>query len=109
MSEFTNADRAAAAEIALQAFTDRMYHGDGDRNLQLRETFEQNLSDLLADFAHLCDEQSAPSEQPGELWRRLLARARMHYEEEWKDENEEVEVAVPADWRPDLRVVKDEP
>lgn len=88
MTEFTNEDRAAFAEVALQTFTDRMFHGDGDRNLQLRETFEQNLSDLLADFAHLCDERS-PEMQPGELWRNVLARAEEHYVEEFLEEVEQ--------------------
>lgn len=70
----TNADRAEWARNALNAFAVQL-------NMQ-GEDFETQISDLLCDLMHLCDE--------GEIdWSTCVARAQDHYTEEVREEHPE--------------------
>lgn len=53
-------------------------------------TFEQNASDLLADFAHLCDRQ-------GWDFAHLLRRAERHYDEETDRKGKQFDTRPPHD------------
>lgn len=81
-SEPTNADRAEWAEIGLRAFTDRVFHGEADRDLSDPDAFEQALGDFLCNLMHLADRQGVNFEQ-------VLERGRCHYSAEVREEAEQ--------------------
>jgi len=95
-----NDDRAATALTALQEFADRMYGSPEDRDLNNIASFEQCVSDFLANLGHACDR--ATPEEKGEVWHRVLHRAGSHYFEEVREEDGGIGVLAN---RPSLTVI----
>jgi hypothetical protein len=77
--EVTNEDRAQWARIGVQAFADKVFHLDGDRDLDNPESMDQAVGDFLCDLFHLLGRDRV---------RRLHEDGFLSYIDELTDEHE---------------------
>lgn len=82
--EVTNLDRAMAAEIALQSYSDAK---EGTQGGELYDVGESVCIDAIADICHLLhlDEKTAGCKTPEQI-RSMLDTAFNHFMEEVKEE-----------------------